>query len=70
MSVPEPAPSPLSVQCRGCGATAGVPPGTEPDDALECGCCPLDHGHTGACRPLLILAAAQLSARTGQEGVS
>ena len=51
----------LHLSCDGCGTSATVADGADPDAALTCGCCPEDHhhGHAAdasgkACRPITI----------------
>ena len=51
----------LHLSCNQCGASATVADGADPDAALTCGCCPLDHHHGqaatesgNACRPITI----------------
>ena len=55
-------PKPLVVSCKQCGATAETWDFQHPDLAVECGCCPEPHDHTGlGCRPVTITATAHLT---------
>jgi hypothetical protein len=55
-------PEPLRVTCNSCGASAETWNGTDPDSALECGCCPLPHSHAVlGCRTVTITATARLT---------
>lgn len=54
---------PLIVTCDMCGDSAETWDGSNPDAAVNCGCCPLDHSHMGpGCnRTVTITAFAQLT---------
>ena len=55
-------PEPLKVSCNSCGVTAETWDYQHPDLAVVCGCCPVDHDHTGiGCRPVTIVATAHLT---------
>lgn len=55
-------PKPLVVECKSCGTTAETWDYQHPDLAVTCGCCPVDHDHTGlGCRPVTITATAHLT---------
>ena len=55
-------PKPLVVRCNQCGMTAETWDFQHPDLAVECGCCPVAHDHTGlGCRPVTITATAHLT---------
>ena len=55
-------PKPLRVVCNSCGKTAETWDFQHPDLAVECGCCPAAHDHTGlGCRPVTIYATAHLT---------
>ena len=55
-------PKPLVVSCLSCGKTAETWNFQQPDLAVECDCCPVDHDHAGlGCRPVRITATAHLT---------
>jgi hypothetical protein len=55
-------PDPLRVACNSCGTTAETWDFQHPDLAVTCGCCPIEHDHTGlGCRPVTITATAHLT---------
>lgn len=52
---------PLTVVCNSCGQWTETRDHLNPDLAVTCDCCPLDHDHAGlGCRPVTIYATAQL----------
>lgn len=54
-------PEPLTVACKSCGTSAETWDYQHPDLAVECGCCPESHDHSGlGCRPVIITAKAHL----------
>lgn len=55
-------PEPLTVACNSCGTSAQTWDFQHPDLAVTCGCCPVEHDHTGlGCRPVTITATAHLT---------
>lgn len=54
-------PKPLVITCDRCGQSAETWDFQDPDAALDCGCCPLAHRHTGECRPATVYATAHLT---------
>lgn len=60
--MPQFEPKPLVVVCNSCSKTAETWDYQHPDLAVECGCCPVAHDHTGiGCRPVTIYATAHLT---------
>lgn len=55
-------PEPLVVTCDTCGKSAETFNGADPDSALACPCCPVEHNHAGlGCRTITISGRAYLT---------